>query len=400
MTSISQSLKAAALAIPVALAVPAMADDNNNSITTENNQSGLETLSEQVGDALYYVLGYHLDGAVLRQDAQNVDVTFCREYVDNEFKEGLVACHQEITEIAEKLGERAITTLDRGDYFGVIDNANEDIVMVRRNIERSCFAYNDLLDALRNPASDKELVMEDLHFKLSNCFDFSLLVLRKSEQSSLEEKSERFLRLSEQLLDEDYQPQDRLHTWMQQYPFDATLEDYIKRPRWFIDPPEIFGWQVPSPIATINDNLPSCDQYEQSPDDEMLGLRCLIEMAPIAKNYGTFARDRLEYDYIGQEDDTPAAEWQSMSESYARVKGHCYGVERIADSINDNLDEGFIDLDAVRNRLANDIRSCFKEANDITEARRAQRISEIAREYDEIAEALVFENYDFFTLEQ
>lgn len=399
MVSIRQSLKAAALSIPVALASPSMAQENDNPSAQQTIETNLETLSQQVGDALYYVLGYHLDGANLKSDAKDVDVTFCREYVDNDFKEGLVACLQEITEIAEKLGERAETTLDRGNYFGVIDNANQDVAMVRTNIQRSCYAYEGLLNDLRTPNSDKEAVLEDIYVKLSNCFDFSLLVLRKSEQSTLQEKSERFIRLSEQLLDEDYTAPDRLQSWLQEYPFDASLEDYIKRPRWFIDPPEIFGWKVPSPIATLNTELPSCDQFELEPDNQMLGLSCLIEMAPVAKNYGTFARDRLEYDYIGQDDETPAAEWQTMVESYARVKGHCYGAANITDSIDGNLDEGFINLDALRNRLAHDIRLCFKEANGITEARRAQRISEIASEYDEIAEALAFESFYIYNME-
>lgn len=394
MVSIKQGLKAAVLALPVAYAAPALAQADTN--VQQPNENSLETLSEQVGDALYYVLGYHIDGVALRQDAQDVDVTFCREYVDNDFAEGLVSCHKEIAEIAEKLGDRALATLDRGNYFGVIDNQDEDIAIVRRNIERSCYAYNSLHEELTDTASDKDAVLEDIHYKLSNCFDFSLLVLRKSEKSTLEEKSGHFVRLSEQLLDEDYQPRDRLQSWLQDYPFDATLEDYIKRPRWFIDPPEIFGWQVPSPIATLNTELPSCDQFEQFPDNEMLGLSCLIEMAPVAKNYGTFARDRLEYDYIGQEDETPTAEWQNMAESYARVKGHCYGAANIVDGINGNLDEGFIDLDALRNRLAHDISACFKDANAITEARRSQRISEIAKEYDEIAEALAFESFDLY----
>lgn len=394
MASIRQSLKAATLALPVALAAPAMAEVSDP--LQQPSENGLETLSEQVGDALYYVLGYHIDGAVLRHDAQDVDVTFCREYVDNGFSQGLVSCHKEIAEIAEKLGDRALATLDRGDYFGIIDNQDEDIAMVRRNIERSCYAYNSFLEELTNPTSNKDVVLEDIHYKLSNCFDFSLLVLRKSEKSTLEEKSERFVRLSEQLLDENYQPRDRLQSWLQEYPFDATLEDYIKRPRWFIDPPEFFGWQVPSPIATLNTELPSCDQFEQFPDNEMFGLNCLIEMAPVAKNYGTFARDRLEYDYIGLEEETPPTEWQSMVESYARVKGHCYDAAKIVDSINGNLDEGFIDLYALRNRIAHDISACFKEANAITEARRSQKISEIAREYGEIAEALAFENFDSY----
>ena len=396
--SIRQGLKAAALAIPVSFGSVAFAEDQAPPVS--ENQNTLEELSEQVaeqvGDAIYYVLGYHLDGVQLREDVQAVDTAFCRAYVDNGYEGGLVACLQEITDIAEKLGNRAINTLDRGEYFGVIDAQNDDILMVRRMITNTCYAYDDLFTQLHDPENDRDAVLDNLYVKLSNCLDFSLLVLKKSEQNTLQEKSARLLGITAPMIDENYTPLDRMNIWMEDYPFDATLEDYIQRPRWFIDEPEILGWRVPTPFSTLNAELPSCDLSQAMPENDALAVQCLKEIAPVAENYGSYARDRLEYDYIDQQDSTPEQEWQDMSEAYARIKGYCYTPAQV---IEDLSGEDNIDITVLRNQLAYDIRACFLEANAVTEASRAKKISEIAKEYDEIADALVYESLDLFGME-